>query len=99
MAGNLFFSDQSQNTEGEATTAQKDGLETLNLRRGYRLSSKETLNHPQLMRHLSGKDPFQETEEAYLVSLERLGIDLVTESPVPWWKALPDMTCPLKSVQ
>lgn len=68
--------------------AQKDAIETLNLRRGSFLCSKETLNHPELMRHLSGKDPFDRTEEAYLVSIERLGIDLITESPVPWWKIM-----------
>lgn len=66
--------------------AQEDALRTLNLRRGSRLSSKETLNHPELMRHLSGKDPFDETEQAYLISIERLGIDLVAESPNPGWK-------------
>jgi len=71
--------------------AQTDALETLNLRRGSRLSSKETLDHPKLMKHLSGKDPFKETEEAYLISIERLGIDLITESPGPWWKV---MECP-----
>ena len=45
---------------------QKDALETLNLGRGSRLSSKETPNHPQLMEHPSRKDPFEEAEEAYL---------------------------------
>jgi hypothetical protein len=46
------------------------------------------LDHPELMRRLSGKDPFKETEEAYLTSIERLGIDLITESPGPWWKIM-----------
>ncbi len=76
--------------------AQKDALETLNLMRGSCLSSKETLDHPQLMKHLSGKDPFEETEEAYLISIERLGIDLVTESPAPWWRVMERPTIRLK---
>lgn len=70
------------------TVAREDALETLNLRRGSRLSSKETLNHSGLMKHLSGKDPFQETEKAYLISIERLGINLITESPAPWWRVM-----------
>ncbi len=45
---------------------QKDALETLNLGRGSRLSSKETPDHPQLTEHLSGKDPLEEAEDAYL---------------------------------
>ncbi len=68
--------------------AREDALRTLNLRRGSRLSSKETLNHPELMEYLSGKDPFEETEQAYLISIERLGIDLVTESPSSGWKIM-----------
>lgn len=78
------------------TVAQKDALETLDLRRGSHLSSKETLNHPELMKHLSGKDPFEETEETYLTSIERLGIDLVTESPSPWWKVMERPNLPLR---
>lgn len=76
--------------------AQIDALRTLNLRRGSRLSSKETLNHPELMRHLSGKHPFKETEEACLVSIERLGIDLVTESPSSGWRIMEPLKIRLK---
>jgi len=76
--------------------AREDALKTLDLKRGSRLSSKETLNHPELMKHLSGKDPFEETEEAYFISIERLGIDLITESPAPWWKVMERPTLRLK---
>jgi hypothetical protein len=43
--------------------------------------SKETLNHPGIIRLASGRDPFTDTAEAYRSAYRRLGIDLVNRVP------------------
>jgi len=43
--------------------------------------SKETLNHPGIIRLASGLDPFEETPAAYLAAYRSLGIDLVNRVP------------------
>lgn len=43
--------------------------------------SKETLNHPDLIRLASGLDPFQQTAEAYREAYRALGIDLINRVP------------------
>jgi hypothetical protein len=43
--------------------------------------SKETLNHPELIRLASGIDPHTRTPEAYLEAYRSLGIDLINRVP------------------
>lgn len=43
--------------------------------------SKETLNHPGIIRLASGLDPFAETPAAYLAAYRSLGIDLINRVP------------------
>jgi hypothetical protein len=43
--------------------------------------SKETLNHPGIIRLASGRDPFTDTPKAYRTAYRRLGIDLVNRVP------------------
>jgi hypothetical protein len=43
--------------------------------------SKETLNHPELIRLASGLDPYVQTSKAYLEAYRSLGIDLVNRVP------------------
>jgi hypothetical protein len=43
--------------------------------------SKETLNHPGLIRLASGRDPFSDTAAAYREGYRNLGIDLVNRVP------------------
>jgi len=44
--------------------------------------SKETLNHPGIIRLASGLDPLTETKAAYLSAYEALGIDIVNRVPL-----------------
>jgi hypothetical protein len=46
-----------------------------------RRPSKETLNHPGIIRLASGRDPFTDTAEAYRAAYRNLGIDLVNRVP------------------
>lgn len=41
-----------------------------------RIPSKETLNHPGLIEHVTGIDPFADTARAYEAAWEKLGIDI-----------------------
>jgi hypothetical protein len=43
--------------------------------------SKETLNHPELIRLASGMDPFLQTPQAYREAYRALGIDLINRVP------------------
>jgi hypothetical protein len=43
--------------------------------------SKETLNHPELIRLASGLDPFSSTAAAYMRAYRALGIDLINRVP------------------
>ncbi len=43
--------------------------------------SKETLNHPGLVRLASGLDPMKHTAEAYLKAYDSLGIDIINRVP------------------
>ena len=43
--------------------------------------SKETLNHPELIRLASGLNPYTRTSEAYLAAYRSLGIDLINRVP------------------
>jgi hypothetical protein len=47
-----------------------------------KMISKETLNHPGLIRMVSGLDVYQHTREAYLRAYRALGIDLVNRVPI-----------------
>lgn len=49
--------------------------------RPEKLPSKETLNHPELIKLASGLDPFLETPRAYRRAYESLGIDLINVAP------------------
>lgn len=44
--------------------------------------SKETLNHPGLIRMVSGLDPWQQAPEAFRIAYARLGIDLINRVPL-----------------
>jgi hypothetical protein len=48
---------------------------------GDKRPSKETLNHPGIIRLASGLDPFRQTPEAYLRAYEALGIDMINVVP------------------
>lgn len=43
--------------------------------------SKETLNHPKLIKLSSGIDPFTNTPEAFRIAYEKLGIDIINVVP------------------
>lgn len=44
--------------------------------------SKETLNHPGLIRMVSGLDPWQDAPDAFCATYERIGVDLVNRVPL-----------------
>jgi len=46
-----------------------------------KIPSKETLNHPELMKYVSGIDPFEDTPKAFEISWEKLGIDIHVAKP------------------
>ncbi len=58
-----------------------DVLALASLERAGKRPSKETLNHPELIRLASGLDPYRQTPEAYLRAYRALGIDLVNRVP------------------
>ncbi|MFA5876711.1 MAG: uroporphyrinogen decarboxylase family protein [Candidatus Margulisiibacteriota bacterium] len=47
-----------------------------------KMISKETLNHPELIRMISGLDVYQHTRESYLRAYQALGIDLINRVPM-----------------
>ena len=50
-------------------------------RKADKRPSKETLNHPDLIRLASGLNPYTQTPEAYLEAYRSLGIDLINRVP------------------
>ena len=60
---------------------KSDVLALAALNKTSKRPSKETLNHPGLIRLASGLDPFQETKNAYLKAYESLGIDMINRVP------------------
>lgn len=60
---------------------KKDVLALAELKMTEKRPSKETLNHPGLIRLASGLDPYTNTKEAYLKAYESLGIDIINRVP------------------
>ena len=60
---------------------KQDVLELAAGRKPAKGPSKETLNHPDLIRLASGIDPYADTLRAYLAAYQALGIDLVNRVP------------------
>jgi len=60
-----------------------DALALAGLERTGKIPSKETLNHPGLIRLASGLDPFAQSAEAYREAYRSLGIDLINRAPLP----------------
>lgn len=52
-----------------------------------RIPSKETLNHPEFIEHVTGINPFENTALAFRIAWEKLGIDI--HVPLPKENALP----------
>lgn len=46
-----------------------------------KIPSKETLNHPDLMKYVSGIDPFEDTPISFEITWEKLGIDIHVAKP------------------
>ena len=62
-------------------TMKSDTLAALSGTFPEHIPSKETLNHPDLIRHVSGLDPFTDTAAALATTWTKLGIDI--HPPLP----------------
>jgi len=60
---------------------KQDVIDALNGKTPARIPSKETLNHPGLIKHVTGIDPFDDTPAAFQLAYQRLGIDI--HMPLP----------------
>ena len=60
---------------------KSDVINLSNLKFTEKRPSKDTLNHPELIRLASGIDPFENTREALRAAYESLGIDLINRMP------------------
>lgn len=60
---------------------KQDVLDALSGKFPERTPSKETLNHPGIINHVSGIDVFEDTPRAYEIAWRKLGIDI--HSPLP----------------
>ncbi len=58
-----------------------DVLAVAELRKPGKIPSKETLNHPGLIKLASGIDPYLDTHSAYIAAYEALGIDVINRVP------------------
>jgi hypothetical protein len=63
------------------TEMKKDVIALANLQRSPKRPSKETLNHPEIIKMASGIDPLQDTQAAYLEAYSSLGIDIINRVP------------------
>ncbi|MEK6793150.1 MAG: uroporphyrinogen decarboxylase family protein [Spirochaetota bacterium] len=60
---------------------KQDVLDALSGRSPKKIPSKETLNHPAIIKHVTGIDPFDNTPEAFALAWEKLGIDIHVAKP------------------
>jgi len=58
--------------------SKQDAIDALTLKGAKKIPDHEWLDHPQLMRQVSGLDPFEEPTEAHLRCIRKLGIDWVS---------------------
>lgn len=61
---------------------KEDVLAWSRLEKVSKLPSKETLNHPELVRWASGLDPYENTKAAYLAAYRNLEIDIINRVPL-----------------
>ncbi len=60
---------------------KRDVLDALSGRRPAKIPSKETLDHPGLIRHVSGVDVYDDTHRAFAAAWRKLGIDIHAALP------------------
>jgi hypothetical protein len=60
---------------------KKDVLNALSGIYPNTIPSKETLNHPGIIHHVTGIDPFEDTPKAFEIAWEKLGIDIHVAKP------------------
>ncbi len=58
-----------------------DVLQMLTGEKPRKIPSKETLNHPGIIRAATGIDPYKDTPEAYREAYRKLGIDIINRVP------------------
>ena len=61
--------------------SKRDAQDALNLKFPAKLPSKETLNNYDIIRKVSGIDPYEDMETAYCQAVEKLGIDFIAGVP------------------
>lgn len=60
---------------------KRDVIDALSGKFPRRIPSKETLNHPGIIRHVSGLDVFENTHSAFDIAWRKLGIDIHAPRP------------------
>jgi len=60
---------------------KQDVIDALSGRFPKCIPSKETLNHPGIIKYVTGIDPFEDTPKAFELAWERLGIDIHVAKP------------------